>query len=241
MVAAGKGRHDGGLASLLTISAFVSIAPFMFGKTLVYDGERLFMPVFPFLAALAGIGFSWLVALITNLLKRVKRVGLTMPITIIMGMALLVPQLVTMLRLYPHLLSYYSEDVGGLQGATKLGLETTYWCDPFVSAIPYINTHARPGDAIWVEDKGVFLFYQLIGRLRVDVWFTSQSPENIFRHTGSGLFETASWYVFQYRQSQYGPGGKENYLPLQILETQSPVYEVDHQGIPLMRLYGALK
>jgi hypothetical protein len=238
---AGKGGHDGGLAWLLTISALVSISPFMFGKTLVYDGERLFMSVFPYLAALAGIGFGWLVAGIRKLLERIKRPALTMPATFLTGIALLMPQVVTMTGLYPHLLSYYSEGVGGLSGATKVGLETTYWCDPYAATIPYLNAHAKPDDAIWVEDKSVFLYYQLIGRLRPDIWFTSQYPAIVSGEKGYGLFSTASWYVFQYRQSQYGPGGAQNYLPLQILETQKPVYEIDYQGVPLLKIYGALK
>jgi 4-amino-4-deoxy-L-arabinose transferase-like glycosyltransferase len=238
---AGRGRHDGGLAWLLTISAFVSISPFMFGKALVYDGERLFMSVFPFLAALAGIGFGWLVAGMKKLLERIKRPALTMPAAFLSGIALLMPQVVTMTGLYPHLLSYYSEGVGGLSGATKLGLETTYWCDPYAVAIPYLNAHAKPDDAVWVEDKGVFLYYQLTGRLRPDIWFTSQYPAIVSGEKGYGMFSTVSWYVFQYRQSQYGPGGAQNYLPLQILETQKPVYEIDYRGVPLLQIYGALK
>jgi len=46
----------------------------------------------------------------------------------------------------------------------------------------------------------------------------------------------ADWYIFQYRQSQYGTAG-ENYLPLLVLRNKTPVYEVSYQGIPLMRLY----
>ncbi len=55
---AGNGKKDAGLAWLFILGAFGSILPFIFGKALLYDDERLFMPVFPFLAALAGIGFS---------------------------------------------------------------------------------------------------------------------------------------------------------------------------------------
>lgn len=241
IVHAGNGKRDGGLAWLLTISAFVSISPFIFGKSLLYDDERLFMPVFPFLAALAGIGFSWLVAGLKKLLERVKRPRLAVLAALIMGVALLVPQSVSIAGLYPHLLSYYSEGVGGLRGATKLGLESTYWCETFAAAIPYINAHAKPGDAIWAYDKAVLLYYQKINILRPDVWVLAKYPSIVPGKKGYGLFGTAQWYIFQYNQSSFGPGGEENYLPLQILETQTPVYEVDYQGVPLMKLYGPLK
>jgi hypothetical protein len=226
MARAGKGKQDGGLAWLLILSAFVSIAPFIFGKSLLYDNERLFMPVFPFLAALAGVGFSWLDTLLKKLMERIKRPVLAAPAAVVMGIALLIPQSVTMVELYPHLLSYYSEGVGGLPGATKLGLETTYWCETFTAALPYINAHAEPGDVIWSEEPEVLRYYQKIGQLRQDVLFVED-----------GSFEHADWYIFQYRQSQYGTGGEENYPLLQVLKTQTPVYEVSYQGVPLMKLY----
>jgi len=239
---AGKGRRDGGLAWLLLLSAFVSISPFIFGKSLLYDNERLFMPVFPFLSALAGIGFGWLVTRFKKLLERLKRPALAVPTAVILGIALLSPQLVTMAGLYPHLLSYYSETVGGLPGATKLGLETTYWCETYAAAIPYINSHAKPGDVIWSEAIYVFRYYQLFGRLRQDVLLTIDIPEQIGPgEQGELIFENADWYIFQYRQTQFGSIGGGGYLPLRILETQTPVYEVRYQGVPLMKLYGALK
>jgi 4-amino-4-deoxy-L-arabinose transferase-like glycosyltransferase len=238
---AGNGKRDGGLTWLLAISAFVSISPFIFGMTLLYDNERLFMSVFPFLAALAGIGFGWLVTWLRRLLGRVKLPALAIPISLLVGIVLLMPQVMSMIRLYPHLLSYYSEGVGGVPGAAKLGLETTYWGETFADAIPYINAHAKPGDAIWVLDKAVLQYYQEIGLLRQDVWLMSKYPKNIPGQKGYGLFGEANWYVFIYYQTIYGPAGEADYLPLQILKKQTPVFEVSYQGVPMMKLYGALK
>ena len=238
---AGNGKRDGGLAWLLIISAFVSISPFIFGANLVYDNERLFMPVFPFIAALAGIGFGWLVTGLRKLLERVKLPRLAVPISLIIGVALLIPQLVTMAGLYPHLLSYYSEGVGGVAGAAKMGLETTYWGEPYAAAIPFINANARPGQAIWVDDKAIFLYYQEIGLLRKDVWFLSKYPKIVPGQKGYGIFGDAQWYVLEYYQTIYGPAGEAGYLPLQILKHQTPLFEISYQGVPLMKIYGGLK
>jgi 4-amino-4-deoxy-L-arabinose transferase-like glycosyltransferase len=238
---AGNGKRDGGLVWLLIISAFISISPFIFGRTVLYNGERLFMPVFPFLAALAGVGFGWLVTGMEKLLKRAKHPRLTIPIAFIIGLALLTPQVVSMLELYPHLLSYYSESVGGLPGATRLGLETTYWDETFAAAIPYINAHAQSDDSIWIEDRTVLFFYTKIGRFDPDVWSMSKYPVSVPGKKGYGLFGKADWYILTYRQSQYGPGGAKNYLLLQILETQTPVFQISYQGVPLMKVYGKLK
>ena len=239
---AGKGKQDGGLAWLLILSALVSISPFIFGKSLLYDNERLFMSVFPFLVALAGIGFGWLVACLRKLAERVKRPALAASASAILGIALLMPQCATMAALYPHLLSYYSEGVGGLPGATKLGLETTYWSETISAAIPYLNTHAKPGDVIWSEDNDVLRYYQMIGQLRQDVKFMDIKPtQSPLGQQGYGNFQNADWYIFEYRQSQYGSEGEEGYLPFRILETQTPVFEVRFEGVPLMKMYGRLK
>ncbi|PKN92154.1 MAG: glycosyl transferase [Chloroflexi bacterium HGW-Chloroflexi-6] len=247
MARAGKGQRDNGLAWLLTISAFVSILPFLFGKSLLYDNDRLFMPVYPFLAALAGVGFAWAQGKARKLAEQVRRPGLALPISLLLAILALTPQSLAMVRQYPHLLSYYSESVGGLSGATKLGLETTYWCETYASALPYINAHASPGDKIWIEpwSYDVLLYYQRIGMLREDVLILN--PYLAFSILGLdgpqpviGRFGNADWYIFQYRQTQYNWDG-EQYPPLQTLESNSPVYEVIQDGIPLMRLYGKLK
>lgn len=236
---AGSGKRDGGLAWLLILSVLVSISPFIFGTNLLYNGERLFMPVFPLIACLAGIGFGWLVESLTKFLKKANKPVLAGPIGLVMGIILLVPSTVNMVKLYPHLLSYYSEGVGGLPGATKLGLETTYWNETYASAIPYINAHAKPGDEIWVENQDVFVYYQSIGQIRSDIRFITNQPINLTRQNGG--FWDASWYIFQYLQSQYGPGGEQNYLTWQILKTQKPFFVLSYYGVPLMAIYGPVK
>jgi 4-amino-4-deoxy-L-arabinose transferase-like glycosyltransferase len=247
MARAGSGKKDRGLVWLLILSAMVSISPFLAGKSLLYDNDRLFMPVYPFLAALAGIGFGWILDYLRKRLKSLKRPALILPINLLLGLVLLAPQSVAMASLYPNLLSYYSEVVGGLPGATKLGLETTYWCETFSAAFPFINDHARPGDTIWAEPWSfdVLIYYQMHGQLRKDVFILNdQYASSVFgpqapQPTIGNIF-TADWIIFEYRQSQYG-GSEQDYLPRQLLKDRKPVYRLSHQGVPLMDLYGRIK
>jgi hypothetical protein len=81
----------------------------------VYDGERLFLVVFPLLAVLIGKGVT--------LGKRWTVVGL-----LLLGLAESVWAAST---LQPCPLSYYNWLVGGLGGANRLGFEPTYWRDSF--------------------------------------------------------------------------------------------------------------
>jgi 4-amino-4-deoxy-L-arabinose transferase-like glycosyltransferase len=247
MARAGKGKEDHGLAWLLIFSVLVSISPFLFGKSLLYDNDRLFMPVYPFLAALAGIGFGWILDSLRKLMERLKRPVLIIPIIFLLGLGLLTPQSATMVGLYPHLLSYYSEVVGGLPGATKLGLETTYWCETYAAALPYINAHAHPGDTIWVEpwSYDILIYYQMHGQLRKDVFILNdQYASSVLGPTAPqpilGNISTADWIIFQFRQTQY-QGFEKDYPPRQVLVNRKPVYELSFQGVPLMYLYSRIK
>ena len=82
----------------------------------VYDGERLFLVVFPALAILVGqgFGFAW------DRARRAGRVALV---------GLVLAQGTGLIWMHPFGLSYYNLLVGGLPGAERLGLELTYWGD----------------------------------------------------------------------------------------------------------------
>jgi 4-amino-4-deoxy-L-arabinose transferase-like glycosyltransferase len=85
----------------------------------VYDGERLFLHVFPAWALLIGLGFGWLWD--KRLTSHRGRAAL---------LVFLVAQSHGVIALHPFGLSYYNGLVGGLPGAERLGLELTYWNDP---------------------------------------------------------------------------------------------------------------
>lgn len=84
----------------------------------VYDGERLFLLVFPLWAILIGRGFSLAWHCFSR--RRWHRV--------LLGLFLLA-QGVGLATTHPFGLSYYNALVGGLPGAERLGLELTYWND----------------------------------------------------------------------------------------------------------------
>jgi 4-amino-4-deoxy-L-arabinose transferase-like glycosyltransferase len=243
LMRAGKGARDRGLVWLLILSAIVSLSPFLISSTLKYDNDRLFMPVYPFLAALAGIGFGWLLQGLRRIMQRWERPRLTVASGVLLGAVLLAPQSAAMAGLYPHLLSYYSEGLGGLPGATRLGLETTYWCETYASALPYINAHASPGDLIWVEPWSfdILFYYQMHGWLRKDVFILNDAPARSILGAAAptpviGDIHSADWVIFQYRQSQFRWDG-EDYPPYLSLKDRQLVYDVSYQGVPLMGLF----
>jgi len=233
-------RQDGGLGLLLLLSALTPILAIAIGQSMVYDNERLNMVTFPFLAALAGIGFDWVLSGWKKLSERwgrplVSRIGLV-------GLVALafVPQTVMIFRMYPHLLSYYGESVGGLRGATALGLETTYWCESYNLALPVINGRAEPGDTVWADpwSHNVLIYYQMQGRLRDDLVILA--PQEVPSVLGPSApqpraypMEAADWFIQQHRQTMYGYEG-ENSDILRVLNSKEIVYEYDFEGVPIL-------
>lgn len=99
-----------------------------------YDGVRLFLPVFPFLALLGGAGYTGLL----NLYDRVSRWAGRDPESAsghkakrILAAAVVVVVFLegatACMRYHPYLLSYFNPLVGGLHGASQKGYEVTYW------------------------------------------------------------------------------------------------------------------
>jgi hypothetical protein len=87
-----------------------------------YDNDRQLMMLFPFLAMFAGLGAG---DLLERLSARVQaRARPVLPV--LLGPVVLVAMALELLGALPVPMSYYSEVVGGLPGAVRLGFEPTY-------------------------------------------------------------------------------------------------------------------
>jgi 4-amino-4-deoxy-L-arabinose transferase-like glycosyltransferase len=223
---------------LLVLSALTPLLALAIGETVVYDNERLFMPVFPFLAALAGLGFDWLASGLQRAFGRFANPGRARALALLAVGMLFVPHLALTAGLYPHLLSYYSEGIGALPGAVRMGLETTYWCETYAPALSYLNVHAPPGAVVWVQDwsHDVMFYYQLQGKLRDDLQITwPEEASSVFgpaRAEGRPLaIDEADYAVLQHRQTGINDEIKS------WVRGRTPVYQLGRQGVPLLDIY----
>ena len=140
-------RRDPMLA-LLVVNAAAILGAFMLPGVPKYDGVRLFLPVFPFVALLAGVGGQRCWAWVARRAGRRHRLPLLLTVVLFM--------------IHPYELSYYNALTGGLWGADKLGLETTYWHDPVNRRLfrwlnDPRNPHCRRGDAIAFYPVGEYV------------------------------------------------------------------------------------
>jgi len=133
-VAAWRDRRKDGFPGLLAGSILFFLILFS-TRIPVYDGERLFLLVFPLWAILIGRGFAAGWAWCGS--HRLRYIGLTL---------LLLAQGYGVVSTHPFGLSYYNALVGGLAGAERLGLELTYWNDAVDRVLlDHLTRRAKPG------------------------------------------------------------------------------------------------
>jgi 4-amino-4-deoxy-L-arabinose transferase-like glycosyltransferase len=227
-------REDRPFGGFLLLGTFVCLAIFTTGLGQVFDNERFMMPVFPYLAALAGIGFARIVPVLERLLAN-RAIWLQRgPVVPLMVILIFLPHLLIAYDLFPHLLSYYSEAIGGVYGARLLGMETTYWCDAYSEVLAYLNTHVEPGDVVWAECLDVLIYYQLHGQLRPDL-VIADGPDAVPAFPGFKLnpdtFNEADYVIIQHRQSGFDRALRK------WIQARKPVYEYRYRRFWLIGVY----
>jgi len=157
------------VSSLIHFGFFILIM--MAPNAPTYDGVRLFDPAFVFLGLLAGFGLDGTLQAIG------KRIRLR-PVLLRAGVLALLAAGAghQLFKVYPYGLEYYNELIGGVSGANRRGMETTYWWTVVnKKAVARIN-HALPPNArlACVLDSQMAEFYRELGWLRKDIVPTQQ-------------------------------------------------------------------
>lgn len=128
-----------------------------------YDGIRLMLPAYPFLAILAARGLALIWAG-----QAAKAGALRLAAAGLVAAGILVP----VVLFHPCQLSYYNALAGGPWGARKLGFETTYWNDTFdARALAYLNQNVPENGKVAFVALGdlVWRIYQATGDARTDI------------------------------------------------------------------------
>jgi 4-amino-4-deoxy-L-arabinose transferase-like glycosyltransferase len=219
-------RREDPNRALLLFALAVTLLPNALPTSPKYNGVRLFLPAFPFVAALAGGGFAWLQE------RVVGRGRLAMPearrlsvlIGLALGAALLWPGMAQVRLTHPYQLAYYNSLVGGTGGATARGFETIYWGQVLQEAPDFLNRVAEPGPRVLVIPRGVIYlleFQQQVGALRDDIEWTGDGREAA----------SADYVVFQAMQSDYTD------LCWALVDGTEPVHTVGLGTTPLLLVY----
>lgn len=164
-----------------------------------HDGVRLWLPMFPFLAVLAGLGFGELVALVE------RRSGMNRPpiLVALLGLLFFVPAGLGTADAAPYFLSYYGELIGGPAGAARRGMEATYWFDAVTASFRKRLEETLPEGArvVAYPNAEYYEFLQGMGLLRKDLRFTSAPPADYLVLLGRKAMLERGWETI-YRQAR---------------------------------------
>lgn len=180
-----------------------------------YDGARLFLPVFPFVAVLSGMGLqrAW-----ERLSARRMRLAVGLAIAYF-GL-----QAGLMLWLHPYELSHYSLLCGGVPGAAKVGMETTYWGEVINRRVlDYMREALPPGSCVefrHIGERVIAAHKQALGDFPGNIREANSQTDDryVLLVVRQGMFDATDWEYFRKRK---------------------PVWGVSVQGVPLCLIYRA--
>ena len=180
-----------------------------------HDGIRLFLPSFAFFAALAGVGAGR--ALYRETLYSQDKIVAQGWAKVAIGIALVMGTL-DAVAYFPYGLSFYNRLIGGLRGATALGMEPTYYWDSLdAETLAWLAEHTADDEKIA---------------------FASAPPQNLMLLKRWGLLDKTPddpgrfrWYVVQRRPSGLQPADRW------LTEHTTPAFERSLSGVPLLDVY----
>ncbi|MHC4713600.1 MAG: ArnT family glycosyltransferase [Planctomycetota bacterium] len=133
-------REEAKLFSFLIWNIVFWLILFSSGLAKAYDGVRLFLNIFPFVAILAALGVRWA-------WDAVRRSALPQWAAVLLVTVFVASQSVGCFLFGAFGLSYHNMLIGGLKGADRIGLDVTFWgetLDP--TFLEYVN-HTGPQGA----------------------------------------------------------------------------------------------
>jgi hypothetical protein len=197
----------------------INLGPSMLPSSPKYGGVRLFLPALAWIAVLAVLGLRPVV--------RWARARSKLPperawvISAAITAAVLLPSVSMVAHFFPWELSSYNGFIGGLPGATRSGMEPTYWGETYISAAWWLDTTAPRGARIWIDPPGmesVVRMYKVFGDLRPDLVTVA----------GPAAFASADFAVCQNKPTEFSQEVRR------LLATSPPAWTESLDGVPLI-------
>jgi 4-amino-4-deoxy-L-arabinose transferase-like glycosyltransferase len=206
--------------TLVLLGAGVQLLIASLPATPKYDGVRLFLPAFPFLAMVAGVAVAGLMGIVAPERRIWRNVRARDAIAVVLLVLLAGNGLWGIMRSHPRELSYFNLLIGGLPGAFARGMETTYWGEAINGdVVSYLN-RTMPPDAkvkVLAAHGKVFELLQQWGELRGDLVFDADPPYDYhLLLVRKGFFARPEWCLFK------------EWMPLQVFS---------FRGVPFVAIY----
>ena len=218
--------------ALLVFSLAGVLAPFLLPGAQKYDGVRLFMPMFPLVACLAGCGMaragrSAARALVLAAARRrpgnwERRQTAARVIAAALGVLVIGGSAAGTFRTHPYQLSYYNFLIGGLRGAREMGLEVTYWGEALTSSFLNDVFRALPEGSkvnFYPCGSNALRWYQATAdsaHRGIRIVLRDEAPDYLVLIWRQGFFDQQLWT---------------------LTREQEPIMQDLHDGVPLTAVF----
>jgi len=167
-----------------------------------YDGVRLFLPAFPFICLIAGMGidqiFLWAQKIRWGKIFYLLYAGL-----------FILTVYTSICKIHPYQSSYFNEVIGGIDGATQKGFEPEYWGNAYIGTLKWLNEH--PGGKYWLymadlEPKILWGWelYKKDGLLDKSIQFGNQrNSDYLILLIRPGFFDEEMWRYYRHHKAVF--------------------------------------
>lgn len=162
-----------------------------------YGGERLFLPAFPFICIIAGIGLFWI-------FRSAKKIRLEKLCVVVYFVLLCLTTYNGVIKTHPYQIAYYNEIIGGVDGAEKKGFETMYFSGTLLAFVPWLNEH--PDSTVYLHRayRKSFLFYQRLGVISNTISLGDmQNSDYMLLESRQGWFDDEIWRYYKQEKPIY--------------------------------------
>jgi hypothetical protein len=215
----GKGLDPrlGLLAAMMLLFPLVLIA---LPKTPHFGGTKHWLTAYPFLALLAGVAASRLVAAVRERSRALGRVALALPLLVAL------PGTLSIRLAHPFGLSGYNAIAGGPAGGADLGLVRQFWGYTSRQILPHLDREAADGAQVYFHDTNYDSYGAYIrdGLLRPEIRYSGMERPAV---------DLSSWamVIHELHFSKY------DYWIWDAYGTAAPERVLHLDGVPVLSLY----
>lgn len=202
----------------MLINLFVPLVMMTLPYAIQYDGERLFLPAYPFAVVMSVIG-----------LDRFRRMIQThRPIFPLTVLVLTIYVCFVSLRIHPYQYVYASELVGGVKGAQLRGYETEYWGSSYKAVIPFLQQHPTATYCVfpWPDLLKGYWYQGIVKEIPVSL--VDQST------VYSGDFSSCDYAIILARQGFFRVNADVYW---DYYKNKTPLFSETVDGVPLVSIY----
>ena len=164
-----------------------------------YDGERLFLPAFPFICLVAGMGIHQIFLL-------AKRFRWGKIFYLLYASLFVWTAYSSIIKIHPYQSSYFNEVIGGVDGAAQKGFEPEYWGNAYIGGLEWLNKHPENRYWIYMADLEPRILwgwelYKKDGRLDKSIQYGEKnSSDYLILLIRPGFFDEEMWHTYIYKE-----------------------------------------